>query len=132
LQRIITRISLSYGISRSDDFKGVNSHYTKMQLERNNEIVLILPYYETIDMVKLTLSGETIYSKNNPFGYYGTEVDKHEKEGSLIIMDSLKGYFSSGGQDGFLNSNDSPKGDLDLMSYLKILLKQADRQKKMV
>ena len=110
--------------------RGVYSHYTKMQLEDNNELVLILPYYETTEMVRLILSGETIYSKNNPFGYSGTDVDKHEKEGSLIIMDSLKGYFPSGGQDGFLNSNDSPKGNLGLMSYLKILLKQADRQKK--
>ena len=112
--------------------RGVYSHYTKMQLEDSNEIVLILPYYETTEMVRLILSGETIYSKNNPFGYSGTDVDKHEKEGSLLIMDSLKGYFPSRGQDDILNINDSPKGDLGLMSFLKILLKQADRQKKMV
>lgn len=110
--------------------RGVYSHYTKMQLEDSNEIVLILPYYETTEMVRLILSGETIYNKNNPFGYSGTDVDKHEKEGSLIIMDSLRGYFPSGRQDGPPNSNDSLKGNLDLMSYLKILLKQADRQKK--
>jgi hypothetical protein len=102
--------------------RGVYSHYTKMQLEDSNEIVLILPYYETTEMVRLTLSGETIYNKNgnNPYGYSGIDVNKHEKEGSLIIMDSLKGYFYS----------DSPKGDLNLMSYLEILLKQAERQKK--
>jgi hypothetical protein len=112
--------------------RGVYSHYTKMQLEHNNEIVLILPYYETIDMVKLTLSGETIYGENgnNPFGYSGIDVNKYEKEGSLIIMDSLKGYFPSQGKSSFHVNNDSPKGDLDLMSYLEILLKQAERQKK--
>ena len=112
--------------------RGVYSHYTKMQLENNNEIVLILPYYETTDMVRLTLSGEAIYSENgnNPFGYSGIDVNKYEKEDSLIIMDSLKGYFPAGGRSGVLNNNDNPKGDLDLMSYLEILLKHAERQKK--
>jgi hypothetical protein len=112
--------------------RGVYSHYTKMQLEDSNEIVLILPYYETTEMVRLTLSGETIYSENgnNPYGYSGIDVNKHEKEGSLIIMDSLKGYFYSEGKSSFHINNDSPKGDLNLMSYLEILLKQAERQKK--
>jgi hypothetical protein len=115
--------------------RGVYSHYTKMQLEHNNEIVLILPYYETTNMVRLTLSGETTYSENgnNSFGYSGMDVNKYEKEGSLIIMDSLKGYFPSEVQTGFHNNNnDSLNGNLDLMSYLEILLKQAERQKKMV
>ncbi len=112
--------------------RGVYSHYTKMQLGRNNEIVLILPYYETTEMVRLTLSGETIYNENgnNPYGYSGIDVNKYEKEGSLIIMDSLKGYFYSEGKSSFHINNDSPKGDLNLMSYLEILLKQAERQKK--
>jgi hypothetical protein len=57
------------------------------------------------------------------------DVNKYEKEGSLIIMDSLRGYFPSEGQTGFHNNN-SPNGDLDLMSFLEILLKQAERQKK--
>jgi hypothetical protein len=112
--------------------RGVYSHYTKMQLEDRNEIVLILPYYETTGMVRFTLSGETIYNENgnNPYGYSGIDVNKYEKEGSLIIMDSLKGYFYSKGKSGFHINNDSPKGDLNLMSYLEILLKQAERQKK--
>jgi hypothetical protein len=114
--------------------RGVYSHYTKMQLEDSNEIVLILPYYETTEMVRLTLSGETIYNENgrgnNPCGYSGIDVNKYEKEGSLIIMDSLKGYFPSKGKGNFHINNDSPKGDFGLMSYLEILLKQAERQKK--
>ena len=112
--------------------RGVYSHYTKMQLEDSNEIVLILPYYETTEMVRLTLSGETIYNENgnNPYGYSGIDVNKYEKEGSLIIMDSLKGYFYSIGKSGFHINSDTPKGDLGLMSYLEILLKQAERQKK--
>jgi hypothetical protein len=30
---------------------------------------------------------------NSPFGYSGIEVGKYEKEGSLMIIDSLKAYF---------------------------------------
>jgi hypothetical protein len=98
--------------------RGVYSYYTKMQLKHNNEIVLILPYYEATDMVRLTLSRETIYSKNgnNPFGYSRIDVKKYEKEDSLIIIDSLMGYFPS----------DEQTGELDLISYLEILLKQAE------
>jgi hypothetical protein len=93
---------------------------------------LILPYYETTEMVRLTLSGETIYNENgnNPYGYSGIDVNKYEKKGSLIIMDSLKGYFYSEEKSGVHINNDSPTGDLHLMSYLEILLKQAERQKK--
>ena len=36
----------------------IYSYYTKMQLEDNNEIVLIVPYYETTGMVRSVLSGE--------------------------------------------------------------------------
>jgi hypothetical protein len=52
-----------------------------MQLEHNNEIVSILPYYETTEMVRLTLSGESIYdeNENNSLGYSGMDVNKYEK-----------------------------------------------------
>ena len=76
--------------------RAVYSQYTKIQLEDNNQIVLILPYYETTDMVRLALSGRNVYDDkngNNSFDYSGIEVEKYEKEGSLLIMDSLKGYF---------------------------------------
>ena len=33
----------------------VYSHYTKNQLANNNEVVLLLPYYETVDQVKNNL-----------------------------------------------------------------------------
>ena len=49
-------------------------------------------------MVRLALSGRNVYDDNNgnnPFDYSGIEVEKYEKEGSLMIMDSLKGYFPS-------------------------------------
>ena len=67
--------------------------YAKKQLEDGNEIVLILPYYDTTDMIGLALSGNTNTNYSNNFGYSGINVHKYERDGSLIIMDSLKGYF---------------------------------------
>jgi hypothetical protein len=64
------------------------AHYTKIQLEKNNEIVVLIPYYETCDMVRRTLTenGGNI------------DIQKYEKEdeGSLIIIDSVKAYFGLG------------------------------------
>jgi hypothetical protein len=88
----------------------IYSYYAKMQLEDNNEIVLILPYYETTEMVRNVLSGE---DKNNQ----GSTIDvrKYEKDGSLMIIDSVKAYFRS---------------DTDLMSFIGRLSKQAQNSGK--
>ena len=97
--------------------RAVYSQYTKIQLEDNNQIVLILPYYETTDMVRLALSGRNVYDDkngNNSFDYSGIEVEKYEKEGSLMIMDSLKGYFPS---------EQGIKWGGDFMSFIDVLLK---------
>jgi hypothetical protein len=83
----------------------IYSYYTKMQLEDNNEIVLIIPYYETTEMVRSVLSGEN--NKNNQSNII--DVRKYEKQGSLMIIDSVKAYFRS---------------DIDLMSFLARLAKQ--------
>jgi hypothetical protein len=83
----------------------IYSYYTKKQLEDNNEIVLIAPYYETTEMVRSVLSRE----KENNQGSV-IDVRKYEKEGSLVIIDSVKVYFRS---------------DIDLMSFLARLAKQA-------
>ena len=79
--------------------------YIKTQLEYNNELVLILPYYETTETVRSILSEN--HSSNE-----GSIVDvrKYEKEGSLIIMDSAEAYFTS---------------DNNLMSFVEKLAKQA-------
>jgi hypothetical protein len=61
----------------------IYSSYTKSQLEDNNELVVILPYYETTYAVRSILS-QTI------------DVRKCVKEGSLLIIDSLQAYFYSG------------------------------------
>jgi MEDS: MEthanogen/methylotroph, DcmR Sensory domain len=62
------------------------SNYIGKQIEENNEIVLINPFYETTDSVRQVLSEE-----NN----HGMNVSKCEKEKMLITIDSLKEYFGN-------------------------------------
>ncbi len=79
--------------------------YIKTQLEYNNELVLILPYYETTETVRSVLSEN--HSSN---GGNIIDVRKYEKEGSLVIIDSVEAYFSL---------------DNNLMSFVEKLAKQA-------
>ncbi len=67
-----------------DTLRELYSNYIHKQIEENNEIVLINPFYETTDSVRQVLSE----------GYdHGVEdITRHEKEGSLMIADSLKEY----------------------------------------
>ena len=57
------------------------SNYIKKQIEENNEMILINPFYETTDSVRQSLSKK------------GVDVSKYEKEKVLVIIDSLKGIF---------------------------------------
>ncbi|HZC47792.1 MAG TPA: MEDS domain-containing protein [Nitrososphaeraceae archaeon] len=84
----------------------IYSGYIKTQIEDNNELVLILPYYETTETVRRVLSGEN----NSSNGGSIIDVRKYEKEGSLMIIDAAEAYFSS---------------DTDLMSFVEKLSKQA-------
>ena len=60
------------------------SHYVKSALsDKGNEIVLVLPFLETVDNVKRILSENSA----------NIDVRKYEREQSLLIMDSLKSYF---------------------------------------
>ena len=64
-------------------FREIYSRYCKTALE-NNEIVLLLTYYETIDGVRQTLKE------------IGIDTEKYEKERSLmIVQDITKTYFGS-------------------------------------
>ena len=115
--------------------RAIYSRFTKIQLEDKNEIVLILPYYETTDMVRLVLSGSNVYGDditNNPVGYSGIDVGKYEKEGSLVIVDSLKGYFGSDQQqENNSNSNNNTSNkNMDFMTFLNVLLRHAERRRK--
>ena len=78
--------------------------YIKTQLEDNNELVLILPYYETTETVRSILS-ESPSNRGSVF-----DVSKYEKEGSLMIIDSAEAYFAS---------------DTDFLSFIEKLTKQA-------
>jgi hypothetical protein len=67
-------------------FRQIYSYYTKMQLEENNELVLLLPHYETTDTVRSSL-GQNKYAS--------MDVRKYEKQGLLVIVDSVRAYFCS-------------------------------------
>ena len=69
----------------------IYSRYIKFQLEENNEIVLIIPYYETTDSVRRILSENKEANDNdsgNDLPYI--DVQKYENEGSHVIIDSAK------------------------------------------
>ena len=53
------------------------SNYVQKQINENNEIILINPFYETTDSVRQILSKS------------GVNVSKYEKEKGLVIIDSL-------------------------------------------
>ncbi len=57
--------------------------YIHKRIEGNNEIVLINPFYETTDSMRLLIS------QANP----DMDVPKREREKSLIVIDSLEEYF---------------------------------------
>ena len=61
------------------------SQYIKSVLSKGNEIVMILPFLETVANVRRILSENSA----------NINVSKYEKEQVLLIMDSLKGYFGS-------------------------------------
>jgi KaiC/GvpD/RAD55 family RecA-like ATPase len=56
-------------------FRDVYAQHAKRQIEKN-EVVILLPYYETAEKVRTAL------------GRAGIDVRAHEGTGSLIIMDS--------------------------------------------
>ena len=63
----------------------VYSHYIDSALNEKNEAVIVLPFFETTDNVRRVL-------KQSEFDI---DVTKHEKQRSLLVMDSLKGYLGS-------------------------------------
>jgi DcmR-like sensory protein len=58
----------------------IYARFSKKALEQNNEIMLIVTAYETPDTVRNMLSE------------YEINVQKYESNGSLVIIDSVKGY----------------------------------------
>lgn len=66
--------------SELDSYREVYSKYVKKMLDANN-IVLMLPHYENIECVRQVLKEIEI------------DVQRHQAEGSLVIIDSVKGFF---------------------------------------
>jgi hypothetical protein len=99
------------------------SGYVKRQLKDGKEIVLILPYYEAEDKVREVLLSEDIAAattteedgSGNRNNRMNDKISEHEKQGSLIIKDSVKVY--SSGHD---NSNNNT-----VMSLIEELFKKA-------
>ena len=82
-QIIQAEYGVHYIITYPDLFtiRELYSSYIKKQIEENNEMILINPFYETTDSVRQILSKK------------GVNVSKYEKENVLVIIDSLKEYF---------------------------------------
>jgi MEDS: MEthanogen/methylotroph, DcmR Sensory domain len=84
-------------------FRDIYSQYCKNALE-NNELVLLLTYYETIDSVRQTLKE------------IGIDTEKYEKERALmIIQDITRTYFGSAD---------------DFLFFIRILDKQGEKRGK--
>ena len=65
-----------------DTIRQLYASYINKQIQDNNEIVLVNPFYETTESTRQVLSQRP-----------DLDVFKHEKEKSLIIIDSLAEYF---------------------------------------
>jgi hypothetical protein len=106
----------------TEAFRKLFSSYVNRQLKDRNEIVLLLPYYETEDKVREVLLSEDIAASittkedgsGNGNNRMNDKISEHEKQGSLIIKDSVKVY--SSGHD---NSNNT------VMSLIEELFKKA-------
>ena len=79
----------------------IYSQYIKRQIEEKKDIVLILPHYETTEMVRYVLSELA-----------KIDVRKYEKQNSLLIIDSARAYFGS---------------SIDVVSFVKSLVNYADQ-----
>ena len=60
----------------------IYSTYSKRSLESLNEIVLILPHYQSIADILNHLTNNSI------------DIDKCKKDGSIVVVESKKGYYS--------------------------------------
>jgi MEDS: MEthanogen/methylotroph, DcmR Sensory domain len=81
--------------------KQIYSKYFKSRLENNREIILFLSTYQSVDSVRRTLRTMDL------------DVAKYEENGSLVIVDSVRGYFGS---------------ESDVLSFVKVISKSAQNQ----
>ena len=70
-------------------------NYALTQIEENNEIVVLIPYYETTDSVRSVLQKSMNSSSNSTNISNVKKIRKYEKQNRLVIIDSVKAYFTS-------------------------------------
>lgn len=90
-EAVDTLLESSYGMhalvvySDTITLREFYSLYSKKSIEEKNELLLLAPFYQTVDSIRETLSE----------GHKSIDVDKFEKEEkSLIIIDSLEIYYN--------------------------------------
>src|SRR5690242_11349440 len=103
-------------------FRDIYSEYCKTMFENSNssnnnnnsgiddEIVILIPSYETVNGVKFTLDKRT-----------GINPEKYEKDGSLFVVDSLRAYSYDNN-----NNQSSNKYEYNIFSLFRSILKQAE------
>jgi MEDS: MEthanogen/methylotroph, DcmR Sensory domain len=79
----------------------IYSQYFKTRLDANKEIILFLSTYQSVNCVRRNLRDVDL------------DVAKCEEDGSLVIIDSVRGYFGS---------------EVDVLCLVKILSKRAQNQ----
>jgi hypothetical protein len=80
------------------DLTEIYSQYFKKRLETNKEIILFLSTYQSVNCVRRNLRDVNL------------DVAKCEEDGSLVIIDYVRGYFGS---------------EVDVLRLVKILSKRA-------
>ena len=125
-------------------------HYIKRLLEDNNEMVIFLPYYESVDSVKKILSSfSTISSeddnnddrKGNNHKKGSIDVKRYTCNGSLVIIESQKIFSNVEGEtktttinfqlDRYNNNNSIPNNDnYSFSSLVRMSLSHAKKLKK--
>jgi DcmR-like sensory protein len=81
----------------------VYSQYIKSRLQANMELVLFLSTYQSVNQVRYILKDK------------GLDIAQYERNGSLVILDSARGYFGP---------------ESDILLFLRILSKRAQNQGK--
>jgi hypothetical protein len=72
----------------------IYSNYALTQIEENNEIVVLIPYYETTDSVRSVLQKSMNNSSKSTNTSNAKKIRKYEKQNRLVIIDSVKAYFT--------------------------------------
>ena len=104
----------------------IYANYIVEQL-RNNEIVLVLPYYETVENV------QTVLTKFQEKKGDGVRIDTYLDEGALVLVDAYEAFFGRKQSLDDTSSKDEihlTHGTDNIVSLLRIVQAQAKKLKK--